>query len=291
MKKFSNLFVMALLTVCMGLTSCEDILGHWEKPTPVTPTPTPEPTMLETPLTLEAVSGTLTVTIKTDFATGKTIEYSTDDGATWTAGAPSLGGGSNIDACANPVTIEGSKIMLRGTNPAYAEESVMEVWFTKIVCDANCYIYGNVMSLIDKDNFATLTAFDTTNGTYAFYGLFEGNTYINNHAEKKLLLPATTLAERCYSNMFEGCTLLTTAPELPATTLARSCYWHMFENCSSLSEAWVKAAFTITYNECENMFENAATSGSTLHTTAATGWNSADAVHKGNLTADNGWTD
>lgn len=33
-----------------------------------------------------------------------------------------------------------------------------------------------------------------------------------------------TLTTGCYSNMFNGCTSLTTAPTLPATTLASSCY-------------------------------------------------------------------
>ena len=39
--KFKNLFFLAALglTASATLTSCEDILGHWEKPTPVTPTP------------------------------------------------------------------------------------------------------------------------------------------------------------------------------------------------------------------------------------------------------------
>ena len=313
MKKISNLLMMALLTVGMGLTSCEDILGHWEKPTPaVNPTPTFD--ALSTPLTFEAVSGTLTVTIKTDFATGKTIEYSTDDGATWTEGTPSLGGGSGIDNCANPVTITGSKVLLRGTNATYAGSGN----YTKIVCDANCYIYGNVMSLIDKDNFAT-DATPSLTGDYAFRRLFEGNDHLYSHDTKELLLPATSLADYCYDSMFYGCTGLTTAPALPATTLNMNCYSYMFygctsltkapklpattlpaycyycmfKNCSNLNEAWVKAAFTTTNYECRNMFENAATSGSTLHTTAdnKSGWNSADADHKGNLIADDGWTD
>ena len=43
-------------------------------------------------------------------------------------------------------------------------------------------------------------------------------------------LPATTLAENCYSNMLDGCPLLTEAPELPATTLADWCYCGMFIN-------------------------------------------------------------
>ena len=35
--------------------------------------------------------------------------------------------------------------------------------------------------------------------------------------------------------MFNGCTSLTTAPELPATTLANGCYSNMFMNCSNLN--------------------------------------------------------
>jgi hypothetical protein len=37
-------------------------------------------------------------------------------------------------------------------------------------------------------------------------------------------LPATELADNCYSYMFSGCTSLTQSPELPATKLASSCY-------------------------------------------------------------------
>ena len=252
-----------LFGLSMSLTSCEDILGHWERPTAVpdsTPTPAPDPAPtpasedLATPLTLEAVSGTVTVTIKTDFATGKTIEYSTDDGATWTEGTPSKGGGTDIDACANPVTITGSKIMLRGTNAAYAVDYGMGSNITKIVCSADCYIYGNVMSLINKDNFATLTAFDTTEGNFAFYHLFDGNTHIKNHAEKQLLLPATTLAMGCYVYMFNGCTSLTTAPALPAENLANSCYSHMFHGCTGLTTAPALPATTLANGCYSNMF-------------------------------------
>ena len=42
--------------------------------------------------------------------------------------------------------------------------------------------------------------------------------------------------------MFNGCTSLTTAPELPATTLAKYCYSDMFNNCKNLN--YVKAMFT-----------------------------------------------
>ena len=266
MKKISNLLMMALLTVGMGLTSCEDILGHWEKPTPVTPAPTPEPTMLETPLTLEAVSGTLTVTIKTNMTTGKTIEYSTDDGATWTEGTPSKGTGTNIDNCANPVTITGSKVLLRGTNATYAGSGN----YTKIVCDADCYIYGNVMSLIDKDNFAT-DATPSLTGDYAFKRLFDGNDHLYSHDTKELLLPATTLTQNCYNGMFRLCTGLTAAPALPATTLADYCYYFMFRGCKGLTAApalpatsLVESCYNGMFFDCEGLTAAPALPATTL---------------------------
>lgn len=47
--------------------------------------------------------------------------------------------------------------------------------------------------------------------------------------------PPTVLSKsECYKSMFDGCTNLTTAPDLPATTLADFCYERMFLNCSSL---------------------------------------------------------
>lgn len=57
-------------------------------------------------------------------------------------------------------------------------------------------------------------------------------------------LPATALAETCYSYMFKGCTSLTTAPELPAEELVSGCYNYMFDGCSSLN--YIKAMFTTT---------------------------------------------
>ena len=36
------------------------------------------------------------------------------------------------------------------------------------------------------------------------------------------------------NNKFSNCTSLTTAPELPATTLANNCYSKMFSGCTSL---------------------------------------------------------
>ena len=42
------------------------------------------------------------------------------------------------------------------------------------------------------------------------------------------------MASYCYSNMFQGCTSLTTVPSLPATTLKINCYNSMFYLCTKI---------------------------------------------------------
>ena len=92
-------------------------------------------------------------------------------------------------------------------------------------------VEGNIMSLCEGDDF--LVDDTTISNTYQFGQLFRDCN--NLISAEHLILPATTLTERCYSNMFYGCTSLTTAPELPATTLADRCYMYMFYECTSLN--------------------------------------------------------
>lgn len=71
-----------------------------------------------------------------------------------------------------------------------------------IHCNGNCYVYGNVMSLLYKENFATMVdlPYERT-----FQNLFMGNEYIFHDDGKDLVLPATTLKRYCYYQMFSGC--------------------------------------------------------------------------------------
>lgn len=71
------------------------------------------------------------------------------------------------------------------------------------------------------------------------------------------ILPATELAEYCYSNMFYYCTSLTQAPELPATELYDRCYDNMFSNCIKLVNVPTKLPATTLKPYCyNNMFYN-----------------------------------
>ena len=71
-------------------------------------------------------------------------------------------------------------------------------------------------------------------------------------------LPATTLADYCYSYMFYNCTGLTNITNLPATTLAGYCYSYMFANCTGLTTLTsnLLPATTLAQNCYENMFSN-----------------------------------
>ena len=82
-------------------------------------------------------------------------------------------------------------------------------------------------------------------------------------------LPATTLANYCYTYMFNGCTSLTTAPELPATTLADYCYSNMFNNCTKLN--YIKAMFLTTPSNTytENWTYNISSSGTFVKNASA----------------------
>ena len=97
---------------------------------------------------------------------------------------------------------------------------------------------GNCLSLLFGDNANKHTSI--SGYIRAFEYLFSDNASIQSVDSG--FLPATTLANGCYSGMFFRCTNLTTAPELPATTLTSNCYAYMFLGCTNLN--YIKALFT-----------------------------------------------
>ena len=92
----------------------------------------------------------------------------------------------------------------------------------------NIMASGNIMSLLCSEDFSKLSSVPS----FAFYGLFS-----HCGLETAPELPATELADGCYTSMFASCVSLTEAPELPATKLANWCYESMFEGCRKLKTA------------------------------------------------------
>ena len=177
------------------------------------------------PLTFNILSaGTINWTASYAFITKKTINYKLNDG-NWTSIT------SNAGSSAPTITVKaGDKIQFKGSNTQYATSSTYFHSFSGST--ALFEVEGNIMSLIYGDNFKNNL---TISSAYTFYGLFSDCTGLTS--AENLVLPATTLAEDCYSDMFAGCTSLTTATELPAMTLVHGCYNNMFGGCTSLKTA------------------------------------------------------
>ena len=102
-------------------------------------------------------------------------------------------------------------------------------------------VEGNIMSLIYGDDFKNKTSFQSGSNNFEF--VFQNCTGLTS--TENLILPATTLKSNCYSNMFNGCTSLVSAPALPATALTYSCYNSMFFGCTSLTTAPALPATTL----------------------------------------------
>ena len=169
----------------------------------------------------------------------ETISVSIDNGKTWTEKTSTTSG----ETLATLNT--GNKLLIKGTNIAYANSSNYN-YFTST---ENFDVEGNIMSIISGDSFIGQVTLSTN---YTFKYLFKDCTNLVN--TKNLILPVTTVTTQCYMGMFHGCTSLITAPELPATTLGNHCYMYMFYNCTSLTIAPKLSATTLKQNCYNSMF-------------------------------------
>ena len=196
-------------------------------------------------MTLTALgNGMITITIpaaiNSSYATS--LSYSKDK-STWNE--------TLIDDTAQTISIpvtSGENIYLKGIAKQLCKDYKS---FININSTANINVSGDTMSLLYGDDYKDKVAFPS-GSTYTFAYLFNGNTHLIS--AENLILHATTLAKSCYSNMFQGCKSLTTAPELPATTLTTYCYYSMFRDCISLTTAPELPATTLASNCYSYMF-------------------------------------
>ena len=198
--------------------------------------------LLRTPLTFEIQSdGDIIWKTNSTGSSRRTIEYSKDNGQTWTEITSATG-----DTAPSISVVSGDTVQFRGNNATYFNNMYYN-WFSESTCSFS--LKGNIMSLINSTDFSDLT---TLESAYTFYSMFRNCTGLTDASN--LVLPATTLRGECYQFMFEGCTNLTTAPALPATTLVSSCYHGMFCSCTSLTQAPELPATTLANHCYSHMF-------------------------------------
>ena len=191
-----------------------------------------------TPLTLVAqADGKITVTFNNGITLANDIHYTINNGAEQTIAKNTTGSfditvkkGDVVQLYSLNTSLGGSAVAgARGTTRAVDDGAK----YINIRPSMKTEIYGNVMSLLKgKDNLESATALEAKN---AFYGLFAGAEKLVNNTERLLVLPATTLTEGCYQDMFNGCKGIEKAPELPAPKLEKNCYQEMFYDCAKLN--------------------------------------------------------
>ena len=211
-----------------------------------------------------------------------TISASTDNGETWTSYTSTSGAGTTI-ATLNT----GEKVLVKGENNSYFsyEYSRGNYFDGSKTFD----VEGNVMSLINGDNFTgatELTSYRSFHALLSWSKVVSAENLVipvvNQHTCSYMFgrctslttapktLSATTLSTGSYMNMFQDCTSLTTAPELPATTLAMGCYYQMFKGCSNLNYIKMLATDASATNSLYHWVDGVAATGTFVKSSAAT---------------------
>ena len=165
-----------------------------------------------------------------------TLSYSLDDGETWAT--------TSISGTLTFATINtGQKIIFKGTNTRFAT-----AWDTYNYFNATKQfkVYGNVMSLLNGDDFKTNYEFDSST-THHCAGLFRTSYLVD---ASNLILPSLTIYSSSYNGMFRGATALQHGPQMLATTpTGTECCSSMFEGCINLEEA-IEINFTTLAQQC-----------------------------------------
>lgn len=145
-----------------------------------------------------------------------------------------------------PTIPAGNRVYLRAIRLSNTDYGIHDIFTT-----GKCKVGGNVMSMVYGEEYGTKFEISIKG---ALRRLFHLNT--NLISAEKLILPAISVSEDCYENMFSGCTNLVNAPaKLPATNLGAWCYNGMFNGCTSLITTPVLPSITLSRGCYSNMFE------------------------------------
>lgn len=227
-------------------------------------------TMADKYFTCEACASNCTLTFKiakqVTAADLSYIEYSLDDGSTWTRT-------NNVDATEISISIpslsNGDTVLFRGSGKRLSCGTTYNGanYYSNITATQNFKVYGNIMSTLYLDNFADKVTFPAS--VNAIFGaLFYNSTHLVDAAD--LILPATTLVNTdTYNDMFRN-TRITESPELPALTLTESCYKRMFQDCTNLIKITMLATSISAKNCMQDWVKNISTTGVLYKNSSAT---------------------
>ena len=132
------------------------------------------------------------------------------------------------------------------TDTTFSESANWSAYWYVFAMTGSISASGDVNYLLNKNSTRTLS-------NYCFHHLFDGCTALTTAPD----LYANTLPQICYASMFKGCTNLTTPPRLDIITSANSsnCLDHMFQNCTSLNKLPKLFITAFWWASCNGMFQ------------------------------------
>lgn len=203
-------------------------------------------TLLSMPLTFE-ITGDGIIYWKTKSGTPesslRTIEYKKNNDE-WKTITSSTDGVS--------ITVSSGDIVLFRAPQGVTYTTLSDTYETaNFFSDCTCVfnVKGNVMSLLNANNFSTIY---TLTANLVFTCLFWNCTGLTDAS--KLILPADNLTLQCYREMFAKCSNLVGVPKLPAMSLGEGCYNGMFRECSKLTTVPKLPAITLVDSCYDFMF-------------------------------------
>lgn len=170
-----------------------------------------------------------------------TIEYSTNSGQTW-----------NTMTTATTVSLtDGKCVYVRGTRNNSSSQSGI----TKFCLTGALTVDGNLNTMIDyQDPYNAVVGEMAFHSMFAVYALGDATENDEDSALKcasGLTLPATTIGDSAYYDMFEGRLAMTKGPSVvSATTIGASAMHGMFMGCESMTEAMPILPCTALTDNC-----------------------------------------
>ena len=152
---------------------------------------------------------------------------------------------------------QGDKVGFRGNNSAMAG-SYSDFNNHFYISSGSANVMGNVCSILDKDNYDTMTRL----GRYALQGLFQGCTGLIDASQMVMKAGNVSANANCCGHMFEGCSDLTKGAEFFLTSVGNWSMEYVYRYCSSLSEVYIHYTGSWnTYTMFQGWMEDVSSSG------------------------------
>lgn len=212
-------------------------------------------------------SGVFTIT-RVNNPTTADLKYSLD-GVNWTT--------ADLSTDFSLPVAAGANVYMKGTNTSKFNGQ----WeYYTMAMDVEHSIGGNIMSVVDEENYATVTSVPNS----CFIYLFKGDTKLVDAGDVNFGSVAS-IGQRVCDSMFNGCTSLTTPADFSnVTSIVYTGCNNMYRGCTSLTTtADLSNVTSIGYNGCSSMYQGCTslTTGSDLSNVTSVSSEGCNSMYNG----------